>query len=94
MVTKYGMSDKIGPITFGENSDEVFLGKGMASGGRNYSEEVASQIDEEVREIIGEAYVTCERILREHMDKLDKVANTLLEKEKIDGEEFDAIFEE
>ena len=95
MVMKYGMSDKIGPITFGENSDEVFLGKGMASGGgRNYSEEVASQIDEEVREIIGEAYVTCERILREHMDKLDKVANTLLEKEKIDGEEFDAIFEE
>ena len=95
MVMKYGMSDKIGPITFGENSDEVFLGKGMATGGgRNYSEEVASQIDDEVRQIIGEAYVTCERILREHMDKLDKVANTLLEKEKIDGEEFDAIFEE
>jgi leucyl-tRNA synthetase len=91
MVMKYGMSDKMGPITFGENSDEVFLGKGMATGGgRNYSEEVASQIDDEVRQIIGEAYVTCERILREHMDKLDKVANTFLEKEKIDGDEFSA----
>ena len=92
MVTKYGMSDNLGTINFGSGQEEVFLGRDFTQT-RNYSEETASLIDEEVKRIIDKAYRTAQEILREHMDKLHAVAERLLEKEKIDGEEFDQIFQ-
>lgn len=92
MVMKYGMSEKLGPITFGSTQEEVFLGKEMTSQ-RDYSERVASEIDDEVKDIITRAYNYAERILKENIDKLHKVAQILIEKEKIEAEEFDAIFE-
>ena len=92
MVTKYGMSDRIGPITYGSTQEEVFLGKEM-NAQRDYSETTASQIDEEVKGIIMRAYETAEKILKDNIDKLHKVAQILLDKEKIEAEEFDAVFE-
>lgn len=91
MVMKYGMSEKLGPITFGSTQEEVFLGKEMTSQ-RDYSERVASEIDEEVKDIVTRAYNYAERILKENIDKLHKVAQVLIEKEKIESDEFDAIF--
>lgn len=91
MVMKYGMSEKLGPITFGSTQEEVFLGKEMTSQ-RDYSERVASEIDDEVKDIITRAYNYAERILKENIDKLHKVAQVLIEKEKIEADEFDAIF--
>ncbi len=91
MVTKYGMSNRIGTIMLGNNQEEVFLGRDFSQG-KAYSEETAGVIDEEVKAIIDNAYATAEQILRANIDKLHMVAGILLEKEKIDGEEFDAIF--
>ena len=91
MVTKYGMSDKLGPITFGETQEEVFLGM-ERNNGRNYSEKVAAQIDEEVGNIINGGYKYAEKLLKENIDKLHKVAEILIEKEKISAEEFEAVF--
>ena len=91
MVMKYGMSEKLGPISFGSTQEEVFLGKEMTTS-RNYSEKVAYEIDEEVKDIVTRAYTYAERILKENIDKLHKVAELLIEKEKISGEEFDSIF--
>ena len=91
MVTKYGMSERVGTITLGQNQEEVFLGRDFAQA-KEYSEETAGVIDEEVKGIIDAAYKKAESILREHIDKLHSVAGVLLEKEKIDGDEFDAIF--
>ncbi len=91
MVTKYGMSERVGTITLGQNQEEVFLGRDFAQA-KEYSEETAGIIDEEVKSIIDAAYNRAESILREHIDKLHSVAGVLLEKEKIDGDEFDAIF--
>ena len=91
MVTKYGMSERIGTITFGSGQEEVFLGRDLAQA-KNYSEETAGLIDEEVKRIIDKAYNTAREILRNNMDKLTAVATKLLEKEKIDGEEFEEIF--
>ena len=93
MVTKYGMSERIGTITLGSNQEEVFLGRDFAAQ-KEYSEETAALIDEEVKSIIDFAYRKAAEILQAHMDKLTAVANVLLEKEKIDGEEFDQIFNE
>ena len=90
MVTKYGMSDKLGPIAFGDQSNEVFLGKDF-NHVRNYSESVASQIDEEIERIVKDAYSRTKEILSEHIDKLHAVAQVLLKEEKIDGKEFEAI---
>lgn len=90
MVTKYGMSGKLGPVSFANESDEVFFGRDY-SHIKNYSESVASEIDEEVNRIISEAYSRAGAIMNEHMDKLHKVAARLLEAEKIDGEEFLAL---
>lgn len=87
MVTRYGMSDTLGPIAFGQNNDEVFLGKDY-NHMRNYSEAVASQIDEEVEKIILNAYKQTEDILTEHIDKLHAVALELVKREKLTGEEF------
>ena len=91
MVTKYGMSDRVGAVMYGGDQEEVFLGRDFAHS-KEYSEETAGIIDEEVKKIIDNAYRSAEDILRSNIDKLHAVAGVLLEKEKIDGEEFDAIF--
>ena len=93
MVTKYGMSDRVGTIMFGGGQGEVFLGRDFAQT-KDYSEETAGIIDEEVKTIIDKAYNRAKQILTEHVDKLHAVAQVLLEKEKIEGEEFDKIFAE
>ncbi len=92
MVTKYGMSEKIGPISFGSENDEVFLGMSY-SHSREYSESLAAEIDAEVRNIIDSSYKRCTDILNENMTKLHNVANALFEREKLDGDEFVALFE-
>ncbi len=92
MVTKYGMSEKLGPISFRSENDEVFLGMSYSSS-RDYSEEVAALIDNEVRNIIDNAYERCTNILTENMQRLHNVATVLFEKEKINGEEFIDLFE-
>ena len=90
MITKYGMSEKLGPVAFGENSNEVFIGRDMGHT-KNYSEKVAAEIDDEIYKIVKEGYDKVTAILTEHMDKLHEVANILLEKEKLSGEEFAEI---
>lgn len=90
MVTKYGFSDKIGPVNYSD-SDEVFLGKDFSTR-KNYSEGVASEIDHEVKRIIEEAYEETVKILTENMDKLERVAQALLEVETLDGEQFEALY--
>jgi len=92
MVTRYGMSEKLGPIVFGQSNDEVFLGKDY-NHMRNYSESVASEIDSEIEDIVFKAYQRTEEILREHIDKLHKVAKELIKREKITGEEFKILME-
>ena len=92
MVTKYGMSDNLGTITFGSGQEEVFLGRDFTQT-RNFSEETAAKIDIEVKSIIDKAYMRAREILINNMDKLHAVAGVLLEKEKITGEEFAKIFE-
>lgn len=87
MVTKYGFSEKLGTIVYGDENNEVFLGKDYGHT-RNYSEEIASQIDAEVREIITNAHKQCEALLTEHMEQLHKLAQYLIEYEKIDGDDF------
>ncbi|MBO4861639.1 MAG: AAA family ATPase, partial [Firmicutes bacterium] len=90
MVTKYGMSEAIGPINYSD-SDEVFLGRDFTSK-QNYSEELASKIDAEVRNIIDAAYADAERLLTEHRAELDRVAEALLEMETLDADQFEAIY--
>ena len=85
------MSEKLGPITFGDTQEEVFLGM-EKNNGRNYSEKLAAEIDEEVGSIINSAYKYAERVLKENIDKLHAVAKVLIEKEKISAEEFEEIF--
>lgn len=91
MVTTYGMSDRLGPIVFGTGHDEVFLGKDYASQ-RNYSEEVASLIDEEIHSIITAAYDRSKKILTENMDKLNLIVDYLVENEVMDEEQFALVF--
>ncbi len=90
MVTKYGFSDKLGPIAFGSGHNEVFLGKDYGSV-RNYSESIASVIDEEVNRIVTDAYSKCESILNDNRAKLDELADYLVNYEKIDGENFEKM---
>ncbi len=92
MVTTYGMSDALGPISYGTSDDEVFLGRDFNKI-RNYSEEVAGKIDAEMRRIIDTAYHKTEKLLGENMEKLHNVAQALLEKETISGKEFEILFE-
>ena len=93
MVTKYGMSDELGPIMFGtSDSNEVFLGRDFGHT-RNYSEEVASRIDTEITNIIHNAYAATKEKLSNHMDKLETVANYLIEHEKMDGDTFKAMMQ-
>ncbi|SHF04204.1 ATP-dependent zinc metalloprotease FtsH [Alkalibacter saccharofermentans] len=93
MVTEFGMSDYLGPMTFGSKHDEVFIGKDLARS-RNYSEEVAAAIDKEIRTIIDNAYKKALKILEDNRDKLEKVSEVLLEKETMNSLEFNELFSE
>ena len=90
MVMRYGMSEKLGTITFGNDQEEVFLGRDI-NNVKNYSDEIAAVIDVEVKRIIDTGYDRAKRILEQNVGKLHDVANVLLEKEKIEGDEFEAI---
>lgn len=90
MVIKYGMSDSIGPVVYDSGNGEVFLGKDYGHV-NNYSEETSARIDAEVEKIMRQAYDKTVEILKEHYDKLELVANALLKKEKINGEEFESL---
>ena len=94
MVTRYGMSDILGPVLYGNehSSDEVFLGRDFSSG-QNYSSKTAATIDDEIRSIIMAAYDRCKSILEEHIDKLHFVANFLLKNEFMDEDQFKACME-
>lgn len=91
MITHYGMNDKLGPMTYGSNQDEVFLGRDYARS-QNYSEKVAAMIDSEMRELIDTAYNKAETLLKENLEILERVAQALLEKETIDAREFEELF--
>lgn len=90
LITRYGMSKKLGPVVFGERNEEVFLGKEISEH-KNYSEEIARTIDQEIKSFISEAYETAHKIIAENRKKLDKIASELLEKETIEKEEFDEL---
>ena len=92
MVTEYGMSDVMGPMTFGSGQQEVFIGKDFGKA-KDYSDEVAAMIDKEIRGIIDVGYKRAEKLLRENISKLDAVALALLDKEKLDDKEFAEIFQ-
>ncbi len=92
MVMQYGMSEKLGYVTFNAEDHEVFLGRDFSQG-RNYSESVAAVIDEEIKRIIDECYQKCEKLLTDNRDKLDNVAKALVEYEKLDAAEFEKVFE-
>lgn len=92
MVTKYGFSEKLGPIVYGNDHDEVFLGRDFAQN-RNYSEEVAASIDLEIKQIIDNAYKNTETILKKHIGQLHKVAKYLFENENIDENTFKKLME-
>ena len=91
MVVKYGMSDKLGPMTFGSGNSEIFIGRDY-SRTQDYSEHVAAEIDDEIKKIIDDAYERCKKLLSENMDKLEIVAKELLEKETIDADRFEELF--
>ncbi|GAB4424712.1 MAG: ATP-dependent zinc metalloprotease FtsH [Anaerolineae bacterium] len=91
MVTRYGMSEKLGPLMFGEKDEMVFLGKEIGEQ-RNYSEEIARQIDREIRRIVETSYNKANTILRENRAKLEEIAERLLQEETLDRANFDAIF--
>jgi cell division protease FtsH len=93
MVTKYGMSEKIGPITFGDNEELIFLGKEIAES-KNYSEKIAAQIDDEVEKFIKNAQKTTEKILKQKKTKLTQIAKQLIEKETIEKEEFEKLMKD
>ena len=90
LVTRYGMSKKLGPVVFGERDEAVFLGKELSEK-RNYSEEVAQTIDHEVKTFITEAHTTAKQLINKNKAKLNQIAQTLLEKETLEKEEFDAL---
>ena len=92
MVMKYGMSEKLGTITFGNDQEEVFLGRDI-NNIKNYSDEIAAVIDVEVKKIIDTGYNRAKKILEQNIDKLHNVAAVLLEKEKIEADEFEAIMQ-
>ena len=92
MITKYGMSDKLGPIAYGNENDEVFLGRDFSTRA-NYSDSVAFEIDQEIKKIIDTAYDKAKTILEKNSEKVHEIAKKLMETEKLSGEEFRAIYE-
>jgi cell division protease FtsH len=94
MVVKYGMSDKVGLINYEiQDGEEVFLGRDLGHS-KSYSEKMAATIDKEVKKIVDECYAEARKIIEEHIDVLHRSANLLLEKERIDRAEFEALFDE
>ncbi|WP_367925023.1 ATP-dependent zinc metalloprotease FtsH [uncultured Ruthenibacterium sp.] len=92
MVMRYGFSERLGPVVYGGNPSETFLGRDLGTG-RNYSEEVASEIDAEIREMLDEAFETARVQLSQHMQQLHVVAKALIEREKLSGDEFRALMQ-
>ena len=92
MVTRYGFSERLGPVVYGSDPGETFLGRDFGQG-KGYSETIAAEIDSEIRDIVDEAYETARRILNSHMEQLHKVAGELLAREKLSGEEFTTLME-
>ncbi|MGN1329108.1 MAG: ATP-dependent zinc metalloprotease FtsH [Eubacterium sp.] len=92
MVSKYGMSDEIGPVVYSDENNEVFLGKDYGHV-NNYSEQTSARIDSEIERLMREAYQRTEKILTDHFDKLELVANTLIKKEKLNSDEFTSLLE-
>ncbi len=90
MVTEWGMSERLGPLTFGKKDEQIFLGREIAKH-KDYSDKTAQEIDEEVRRIVIEAYETAKGLLQENYELLDRLANALLERETIDGSEIDEL---
>ena len=90
MITKYGFSERLGPVVYGTSQEETFLGRDLGQG-KGYSETTAAEIDGEMRDIIDEAYETCRRTLTEHIDQLHALAQALMEREKLNEKEFNAV---
>ena len=90
MITKYGFSERLGPVVYGTSQEETFLGRDFGQG-KGYSETTAAEIDGEMRDIIDEAYETCRRTLTEHIDQLHALAKALMEREKLNEQEFNTI---
>ena len=90
MITKYGFSERLGPVVYGTSQEETFLGRDLGQG-KGYSETTAAEIDGEMRDIIDEAYETCRRTLTEHIDQLHALAQALMEREKLNEQEFNTI---
>ena len=90
MITRYGFSERLGPVVYGTSQEETFLGRDFGQG-KGYSETTAAEIDSEIRDIIDEAYETCRRTLTEHLDQLHALAQALIEREKLNEAEFNAI---
>ena len=93
MITKFGMSERLGLINYDNDSDEVFIGRDFGHTSRGYGEKVAGAIDEEVKRIIDECYLKARAIIKEYHPVLEECAQLLLEKEKITRSEFEALFE-
>lgn len=91
MITQYGMNEKLGPMTYGTDDEQVFMGKDFG-GGKQYSEEVASTIDSEMRKLIDTAYNRAEELLENNIEILHRIAQSLLEKETLDAKEFERLF--
>ena len=90
MITKYGFSEKLGPVSF-SSSDEVFLGRDFSTR-QNYSEEVASEVDHEIRNLLTQCYAETRKILQDHDDAFERVAQALLLVETLDGDQFERLF--
>ena len=92
MVTEYGMSDKLGPLALGKKDELVFLGREI-NDQRNYSDEIAFEIDKEIRRLIDEAYERATEILKQHIETLDMISMLLMDRETISGEELEELFD-
>ena len=92
MVTRYGFSDRLGPVVYGTDQSETFLGRDFGTG-RNYSETIASEIDSEIREMLDEAYETAREMLTSHMNELHVISKALIEREKLSGDEFKILMD-
>jgi cell division protease FtsH len=90
MVCEWGMSDKLGPVTFGKRDEQIFLGREMATH-KNYSEATAIEIDEEIRKIVDNSYARVLQLLKDNIDILHRLSQELVEKENLSGDEVDAI---
>ena len=91
MATEYGMSDKLGPLLYGDNDDEVFLGRSMVQRNTHLSDETQQMVDAEIKRFVEEGYETAQRIIRENIDELHTIAKALLEYETLSGDEINGL---